>query len=410
MKELKINLNNTTGFIKRIGESLSEPLDVFRIISLPTPRSWTFKIEFDINSINHLHIQSDPPLTDEDLYAALDGRLPSLYGYKALCVKFKETCFKINFDEFIVDNNERETAFIFLSDAKEIIHGQLKIIGYPSLPMLQREYNFKRWVNDNTWFGCEKFSTKNLTCNIVLLGNEYKIRPEGQHKGNGKLFFKKSFPIYSSGDFLGNLAVRCDLSSSFTKTFRHARYGHFKVELIDPNFWRNFNFYRYGSIDLEVDENSLNWFTTGWPYEIDMVKLKKILNAITELREKIENSSEYREFVEKAKKQKRVSEAELLRLRQDKVEKGSKVFFGNSEIMKVPSCENEVVALYMKIEGARKLPFECKVIEYTSQKGIDALANFQIRSTDVLSKLQPVEFEYILENFFDLPPYNRSIV
>ena len=71
-------------------------------------------------------------------------------------------------------------------------------------------------------------------------------------------------------------------------------------------------------------------------------------------------------------------------------------------MFRVPSCENELVALFMKLEARGALPFPLfRVLEYTSREGLDALANIQWEEGSAPHKFAPVEFEYRFESFFD---------
>ena len=395
---MEILLHNTRANIKEINNYCLDPLDVFRIINLPTARDWTFRIEFDEHNRNHLHIESSPPLTEKELLDALDGRIPSLYGFDALCTKVDDLCFRLNLVHTDEGEIDRETNYVFDHEPMGIICGQLKVIGFPSLPILQKGGFFRAWVYNNTWFGSEKYVRKGYLCNILAMGNPYAVETLKELPECPGPVFRKHFLIELLGRTLGDLGITCRASKP-RNYIRHWKYGRFSLDLVDSEFWKKLNLNKYGGLNLEIIEPSLHWYTSFGPN--DFRKLKEIINGIINLREKIEKSDEYLGFIESSEEFKKQHSATALSDRQDKLVKSQKVLIDGIELMAVPTCENEVVALYMKIEGLRKLPFDCKVLEYTKKNGIDALAVFQIKSTECVSRYAPVEFEHKLENFFE---------
>jgi hypothetical protein len=98
--------------------------------------------------------------------------------------------------------------------------------------------------------------------------------------------------------------------------------------------------------------------------------------------------------------------------RQDRLRVSDKVFIGGQVVLEVPTCENELVALFMKLEALQKLPFRCKILEYTSKEGIDALGDFMLDDLHVMTRSAPIEFEYDLENFIhhDHPPEQVKLI
>jgi hypothetical protein len=95
--------------------------------------------------------------------------------------------------------------------------------------------------------------------------------------------------------------------------------------------------------------------------------------------------------------------ADLLNARILKLKNSEKIINNDYVIFQKPTCENEVVALFMKLEAAKLLPreIELNVIEYTSKKGIDALGSFRLSRTASYLDNVPIEFEFYLENYFE---------
>ena len=63
-------------------------------------------------------------------------------------------------------------------------------------------------------------------------------------------------------------------------------------------------------------------------------------------------------------------------------------------LMLAPSNENEVLALVCKLDALEAMPFSYfRLWEYTARVGIDALASYQVRETDVMHSDAAVEIE-----------------
>ena len=124
-----------------------------------------------------------------------------------------------------------------------------------------------------------------------------------------------------------------------------------------------------------------------------------MLRAIIDEVAVLPRDHEYQDFLKGVDENRRQSTAHALNARQNRLLKQGNIYVNGSWYMSTPTCENELVALYMKLEGAKQLPIECKILEYTSREGIDALANFRITDIEAFNRAAPVEFEYYLENF-----------
>lgn len=80
------------------------------------------------------------------------------------------------------------------------------------------------------------------------------------------------------------------------------------------------------------------------------------------------------------------------------------VFLKDSDrlIHRVPSNENDALALLWKLEGARAIPIDFfESLEHTAAEGIDMLANFRIRMDGDTQHVVPVEVEDTFEEFID---------
>jgi hypothetical protein len=392
-----ISLNTTRGDISRANEEYVQPLDLLRLVNLHTTRNWVFKIIFYGNK-NHIHISADPHLTEEELLNLLDGKIPILYRYEKLVIKIGDDSFVINPLEEIRQNH-RATVFSFRKDNSQELNGQIKIVGYPSIPTLQRLPSLIDWIHENTWYGSIKYENTRFTFKVLNLTDHMEVPTKESIPITEPFFMKKDLPIVLNEEIKGNLTF---ISSPNIKKsiIRHARFGNFNSMPIFSEFWKKIKFDKDSGIIIEIDTNSLQWYTSLGL--IDIAHLKIILNGISERIVSMHDSRDFKEYQEKVKDYRKRKTAEALRERQRKYREAKEVVIDEKEFMKEPTCETEVVALYMKLEAAGKIPFdECKVLEYTAKMGIDALGEFRIKDTEVMNTSAPVEFEYMLDNFWD---------
>src|SRR5262249_50850499 len=130
---MQLCLATTRGKLREANDDFLDILDVFRIVNLPSPRSWQATIAFDVSGDNLLHIGASPKLTDADMQQLLDGRVPSLFAFKGLIFRLGEKVFKVDVESEIW-NAERETFLPIYEAPEEAVFGQLKITGYALPP------------------------------------------------------------------------------------------------------------------------------------------------------------------------------------------------------------------------------------------------------------------------------------
>jgi hypothetical protein len=394
----EIVLRNTIGNIERENKSTAQLLDIFRLINCPSPRNWTFKFEFDQFNINHLHISSDPPLAEREIENCLDGRIPLLYGFKSILFLSNSNIYRLHIDRKYINENERDTSYVFHNKEGEPVHGQLKIVGLPPLPIIQRPEEFRKWIHKHTWLGSYKYSGKEYKLKLIVYGKQYdysNIRKDAESQYPS---FKSDYSLLHKGLLLGDATIKLSMPTQINK-IRHSKYGCFRIEHVDQAFWKKMNLNKYGGTQIEINNCDMEWYSHHGTNDICAVN--NILDSLLSLSNKIRESKAYTQYLDNARKSKKELSARALFARQEKLSKASIVSVHGIKFMAVPNSESELVALYMKLEAAKKLPFECNVLEYTAKLGIDALANFRFQNTDDMTIYAPTEFEYKLENYFD---------
>jgi len=208
--------------------------------------------------------------------------------------------------------------------------------------------------------------------------------------------FEHTTPLNVNEQFVGHLHLK--FQPEGPRTIRHLKFGALNPETILPQFWKKMHVGDSGA-ELEVEEQHLSWFSSIG--SLDLNYLRHLLASILAKKADIEKEAEYIDFQSAIIRYDAQLAAKKLLLRQQRLQRSPKIVCKSEEIMAVPSCENELVALYMKLECLGMLPFPCRVLEYTSRAGIDALATHQLSSTGAYAICAPVEFEFLLENYFD---------
>ena len=97
----------------------------------------------------------------------------------------------------------------------------------------------------------------------------------------------------------------------------------------------------------------------------------------------------------------RAARAALVTLEQRRasLKRSDFVVVGGQLVHRVPQNENDLVCLFMKLASMREIPFECRILEYTAKKGIDALGDFRLSEHMVREEHAPIEFEHRFESF-----------
>ena len=105
-------------------------------------------------------------------------------------------------------------------------------------------------------------------------------------------------------------------------------------------------------------------------------------------------------FYEEVRRYRDVEVANRLLERQRRVQDGATVFVKRKPLLQEPQSENDVLALYFKLEGAGALPVPtCRVLEHTPGRDIDAVGHFRLSAADREHKFALIEFEHRFANF-----------
>ena len=111
-------------------------------------------------------------------------------------------------------------------------------------------------------------------------------------------------------------------------------------------------------------------------------------------------ADDMRALYDAARDRRDIEVARLLQRRQAHMQQTRMVFLSGTPILQEPRSENDVLALYFKLEGASALPVHtCCVLEHTPSRGTDAIGHFRISAADAVNQFALIEFEHRFTNF-----------
>ena len=125
-----------------------------------------------------------------------------------------------------------------------------------------------------------------------------------------------------------------------------------------------------------------------------------LLDRLADWLQKVALSKDIQALHDGARHHRDTHVADLLQTRQNQLQRRPMVLLRGKPILHEPQSENDVLALYFKLEGAGALPVEsCCVLEHTPARGTDAIGHFRLGAADALNKYALIEFEYNFANF-----------
>ena len=162
------------------------------------------------------------------------------------------------------------------------------------------------------------------------------------------------------------------------------------------------------SFVVECDQlnTRLNIDRSGYNGDDSIVKAFK--KAVTRAFDQLALSEDYKIFNEKRRHEDEVTKGKFLNERKIALGKPVQDYVclcdatsGEFGLLhRVPENEQDTLALFWKLEGAKALPFAHFVsLEHTNRSGIDVIADYQLEEDGQLQIAEAIEFEYTFENF-----------
>ena len=404
MSDLK--LRRTWYEISEYLNSKPHPLRIAELVNRIPPRCWTFRFSFDSTGRISVEIDCDPTVSDNDALSLLDGSLE-----EAL---FADTLYLRQAGKYLTEDTSRllkdppSSNLITLRKLDRRADFLLALKSFwqsDSAPSeIQQSLAIRSYFFENTWLGSPDFTDSEHSIRWIVFGTKELIRPESRYKtklGSIDNFTTQADLYNTNGDHIGQASFQ---TSPILK---------------DNEIYTTFG---------PLVPKSKNWLTRShedpcWIVEVGSEKLnqavvqgKPTIRLINELIDSVEmartsvtESDRFQGYKQNIQRKQQTRAANRLKKRQERAQIADKVIFKGKPVMLAPSNENEVLILLCKLEALHALPFhEFLLWEYTSRVGIDAIASYQIRETDVQALFSAVEVEYHFENFFDHEhPHNQ---
>lgn len=394
---MDVALTYTKQAVLAAANSYLEPVDFLRALNSASPRNWRVDITFDGVQRNVVHLSPEPVLSDAEVVQLLDGRAPALYWGESLRVRTSAGGMQVS--AFELHQFDAPLAVRFTSAEAAAMRGQLEIFGYPHTPELHHSQRLQQWLRKNTWFGARRLMGRHHELFLDVFGSRssYKCLDLALAQPTRGPGLRVERAIQDGADFLCSAVFEFSLSGR--NSIRHWRYGEFDPNRFVPDFWKQFNCGRTSNVLLEIDDPGLSWWTTLGPQ--DATRIRRLLHGLLRMGEKLASDEKFLRYADDVARYEKEIAASQLTLRQQALGQRAKVRYRGTVLFAEPAYESELVSLYMKLEAANALPFECRVLEYTGKVGIDALGDFRFQSAEMLLRNAPIEFEIQFENFID---------
>ena len=396
---IDLNLRRTWYEISEYLNSNPHPLRIAELINRIPPCCWTFRFTFDSNGRISLKIDCDPAVSDPDALALLDGLLEEALFADALYLRQEGKYLTEDTSKLLRDPPPSNQITLRKLDRKADFLLDLK--GFwqsdSAPPEIQRSPAIRSYFLENTWLGSPNFTDSGHCIRWIVFGTEELILPGNRYEN--KLESKDSFIIQvnlynENGDHIGQAIFYTSPSLKDDEI-----YTTFGPLVPKPKKW------------LDRSREDPHWIVEIGSQILmqDVVEgkpttklINKLVDSVEEAWGSVTDSNHFQDYTQNIQRKKQTKAANLLRERQERAQTADKITFKDKQVMLVPSNENEVLALLCKLEALHALPFhEFLLWEYTSRVGIDAIASYQIKETDVPSVFSAIEIEYLFENFFD---------
>ena len=383
-----------------------DPCALFELINrVPAPTDFRFSLSVGEDA-REIRVSTEPAsrlrLRPDEI---LDGRIPELFDSSSWDVRLGTT-------RYTLDSAYQEIAQP-LDDLTPVgwqelenpdgdyqiqISGFFEKYGPRGLPpSLGQPETVREEVYQRTWIGGLKHLGTNTTLGWKNLGVLIEVSTTGRR---AELNDNGMSPVvrFESGPVVVYLVVSTNPSEATKGMIRIADQG----QVVSSRNW------------LRPIADALETVPMGfksWICEIDCPELvtgSDLVRVISDERKSdIEQIS--RELVShdvvldsaRLLKQETLERARLLlERRAARARASDQVCFESRLLMNVPVSENDTVALFHILEGCDGLPFDhYQTRSWTSQKGLDAIADFRLVLGERTNEFESVEFEYVFDNY-----------
>ena len=403
---INLNLRRTWYEISEHLNSNPHPLRIVELINRVPLRCWTFRFTFDSNGRISLEIDCDPTASDHDALGLLDGLLEEVLFADVLYLRQAGKYLTTDTSELLRDPPPSNQITLRKLDRKADFLLDLKGFWQSDSvsPEIQRSSAIRSYFLENTWLGSPDFTDSEHYIRWIVFGTEELIRPGNRYKiklGSTDSFTTQANLYNTNGDHIGQASFHT------SPTLKNDEiYTTFGPLVPKPKNWLNRSREDPRWI-VEIGNQTLKQAVVQGKPTTKLIN--ELVGSVEEARASVTDSDRFQDYKQNIQRKQQTKAANRLRKRQERAQTADRVTFKDKPVMLVPSNENEVIVLLCKLEALHALPFhEFLLWEYTSREGIDAIASYQIRETDVPSVFSAIEVEYHFENFFDHEhPHNQ---
>lgn len=380
-----------------------QAIRIVETINRLKPRPWTFRFLFSRAGYTDLLIDARPSLSAEEMASILDGFLEEVFFADRVVVHGERGNYSVDTGALLTDPPAHNR--LALTQGGGGTHGLrgLELVGFTRAntlpPPLHSTPAVAEALIQRTWLGAHRFATQGgLTLRWSLYGRTTEFYPLSRlttFLGSNDTFTHE-LPLFDhSGTYLGSALAgtspRLSASNIWTD-FGAIEAPHFPTgSRYRPTTRAPHWFVEIGDCALMPD-----YWSTRRPTR----SMRDTLHAVDTALVALERQPVYRSYLRGLRQREKQRAALALTRRQQRTATARWVAYNGRPLQAAPSCENEVVVLLSKLEILGGVPFHhFQLVEYTAKKGIDALANFQIRPEDVPTVLGAVEVEFYFESF-----------
>lgn len=403
---IELNLRRTWYEISEYQRNNPNPLRIAQLINRVPPRHWTFKFAFNSAGRVIVEINCTPPISDGESLLLLDGTLEEIFLTDVIYLRQSGKYYTTNTSVLL-----REPPILnqlTLHDSHRSTDALLTLEGFWQSDVTPREIQdnlaVRSYFLENTWLGSPDLADSEYCTRWAIFGVEELIRSHSRYKnklGDMSIFTAQSSLYSEEGNYIGH--ARFQTSLSLSEDGLYTMFGPLSAKLDDYLVRGREDPCWIVEIRSQILERAvLKGESTARLIGELAGSLNRALSSVT-------ISDRFRSYMQNVQQRQKAEAANRLKQRQERVQRDNRIVFNGESLMVAPSNENEVLVLLCKLETLHALPFhEFRLWEYTARVGIDALASYQIRETDIPSQFVAVEMEYYFENFFDHDhPHNQ---
>lgn len=386
-----------------IAENLDDNPQAMRIVQMInrlSPRLWTFRFSFSRAGSTDLLVDSQPPLSTDEIALTLDGFLEEAFFADEVILYGGDVAYSIPSGEVLTDPPDHNE-LVFRKKTSSSSMSGIEFIGFGRAKQLPSSFHrvadVARAFTFGTWLGAHRFADRTqLRVGWNLYGQTTHFVPAARARallGTDEVFTRDLDLFDRDGGHLGSAFV--GTSPRLTVHCACTDFGVIDTRLLPASS----RFVKQSGDRWFVEIGTSRLMNQYWEPGRSRL-IRRTVDAVDRALVAVEQEEAYCSYRADLRRKEKQRAAFALARRQHRAATVPWITYREQRLQTEPSCENEVVVLLGKLEVLGAIPFhQFQLVEYTAKRGIDALARFQIRPEDVPVALGAVEVEYCFENF-----------